>query len=61
MDTDLNIPVYSLYGATRIPTAEMMDKIDTLIIDLMDAGTRVYTFTSTVSYCLKWPPHTTNR
>jgi uncharacterized protein YbbC (DUF1343 family) len=53
LDTDLNIPVYSLYGATRIPTAEMMDKIDTLIIDLMDAGTRVYTFTSTVSYCLE--------
>ncbi len=52
-DPLLNIPVFSLYGATRIPTAQMMDAIDVLIIDLMDAGTRVYTFTSTVSYCLE--------
>lgn len=52
-DPALHIPVFSLYGETRIPTAEMFDPIDTLIIDLQDAGTRVYTFIYTASYCLE--------
>ncbi len=49
----LNIPVYSLYQATRIPTKEMFDQIDVLLIDIQDVGTRVYTFIYTVSYCLE--------
>jgi len=49
----LNIPVYSLYGKTRIPTREMFDPIDVLIVDLQDVGTRVYTFIYTVSYCME--------
>lgn len=52
-DPDLGIPVYSLYGKTRKPTEAMMEGIDILIIDLMDVGTRVYTFLTTVSYCLE--------
>jgi len=52
-DPELNIPVFSLYGKTRIPTAEMLDHLDILIIDLQDVGTRVYTFIYTVSYCLE--------
>lgn len=52
-DPTLKMPVYSLYGKTRWPTSEMMDQIDVLIIDLQDVGTRVYTFLSTVSYCLE--------
>ena len=43
-----NIPVYSLYGETRKPTDEMLEGIDTLIIDLQDVGTRVYTYIWTV-------------
>jgi uncharacterized protein YbbC (DUF1343 family) len=53
MHTRFNIPVLSLYGATRIPTGEMLDLIDILIIDLQDIGTRVYTFISTLAYCLE--------
>ncbi|MCD6223977.1 MAG: DUF1343 domain-containing protein [Deltaproteobacteria bacterium] len=52
-DSVLNIPVFSLYGKTRIPTKEMFDHIDLLFIDLQDAGTRVYTFIYTISYCLE--------
>ncbi len=47
------IPVFSLYGRTRIPEKTMLDPIDILIIDLQDVGTRVYTFIYTVSYCLE--------
>jgi uncharacterized protein YbbC (DUF1343 family) len=52
-DPVLNIPVFSLYGTTRIPTKRMFDPIDILIIDLQDAGTRVYTFIYTMAYCLE--------
>jgi uncharacterized protein YbbC (DUF1343 family) len=53
LDPFLNIPVFSLYGKTRVPTRKMFDAIDLLIIDLPDVGTRVYTFSTTVSYCLE--------
>ena len=53
IDPVLNIPVFSLYGKTRKPAKKMFDLIDTLIIDLQDVGTRVYTFIYTVSYCLE--------
>ncbi|RMF95458.1 MAG: DUF1343 domain-containing protein [Candidatus Schekmanbacteria bacterium] len=49
----LNIPVFSLYGEYRKPTEEMLSYIDTLIIDLQDIGTRVYTFASTMFYCIE--------
>ncbi|MBU1340389.1 MAG: DUF1343 domain-containing protein [Proteobacteria bacterium] len=53
MEPELNIPVYSLYNDTRIPTKEMFDLLDVLIIDIQDVGTRVYTFIYTVSYCIE--------
>lgn len=53
IDPMLAIPIYSLYGETRIPTAEMLRNIDVLLIDLQDVGTRVYTFIYTMSYCLE--------
>ena len=52
-DPVLNLPVYSLYGQTRIPTEKMLESIDILLIDLQDVGTRVYTYMYTVSYCLE--------
>jgi len=53
VDPLLSIPVYSLYGDSRMPTAQMLEAIDTLIIDLQDVGTRVYTFFWTITYCLE--------
>ena len=53
VDPLLNLPVHSLYGQTRIPTDEMLSDIDILFVDLIDVGTRVYTFSYTVSYCLE--------
>lgn len=40
----LGIPIYSLYSDTRKPSPEMLEGLDTLIIDLQDVGTRVYTY-----------------
>lgn len=51
-DRELKIPIFSLYSNFRVPTPEMLDLIDVLIIDLQDVGTRVYTFVSTMLNCL---------
>jgi len=47
------VPVYSLYSDTRKPTAEMLQNLDVLIIDLQDVGTRVYTYIYTMANCLR--------
>ena len=47
------IPVFSLYGEVRRPTAEMMEHLDVLLVDLQDVGTRVYTFVTTLRYLLE--------
>jgi uncharacterized protein YbbC (DUF1343 family) len=49
----LGIPLFSLYSETRRPTAEMLENLDYLLVDLQDVGTRVYTFIWTVSHCLE--------
>ena len=48
----LGIPVYSLYGATRMPTQMMLKGIDVLLFDIQDIGARTYTYMSTLQYCL---------
>lgn len=53
LDPVLDIPVFSLYGKTRIPTEKMFEAMDVLLIDLQDVGTRVYTFIYTMSYCME--------
>src|SRR6188768_2467253 len=52
-DPRLGIPVFSLYGTVRRPTAAMMDTFDVLLVDLQDVGTRIYTFVTTLRYMLE--------
>ncbi len=47
------IPVFSLYGEVRRPTAQMMDSFDVLLVDLQDLGCRIYTFATTLRYVLE--------
>src|SRR5271154_2800833 len=47
------IPVFSLYGSVRRPTAAMMDSFDVLLVDLQDLGCRIYTFITTLRYVLE--------
>jgi uncharacterized protein YbbC (DUF1343 family) len=47
------IPVFSLYGAVRRPTAAMLDTFDVLLVDLQDLGCRIYTFITTLRYVLE--------
>ena len=47
------IPVFSLYGEVRRPTAAMMESFDLLLVDLQDLGCRIYTFITTLRYVLE--------
>ena len=47
------IPIFSLYGQVRRPTAAMMDCFDVLLVDLQDLGCRIYTFITTLRYVLE--------
>ena len=48
-----NIPIYSLYAESRIPTDEMLDGIDHFFIDLQDIGSRMYTYIYTLTLILE--------
>lgn len=52
-DRSRGIPVFSLYGAVRRPTEQMMERFDVLLVDLQDLGCRVYTFLTTLRYVLE--------
>jgi uncharacterized protein YbbC (DUF1343 family) len=47
------LTVYSLYSETRKPTPAMLENVDTIVVDLQDIGTRIYTFIYTMSYVME--------
>ncbi|HEX5685895.1 MAG TPA: serine hydrolase [Ideonella sp.] len=47
------LPIVSLYGATQRPAPETLQDLDTLVIDLQDAGVRFYTYLATLGECLR--------
>lgn len=52
-DTKSGLQIYSLYGKTRKPTAEMLADIDLLVFDIQDIGTRFYTYISTMGNAMQ--------
>lgn len=52
-DDKTGIPVTTLYGKSKKPTAEMLEDIDILAIDIQDVGSRLYTYLYTMSYCME--------
>jgi len=52
-DSATGIRVFSLYGSTRKPTADMLGGIDTLVFDIQDIGTRFYTYISTMGQAMQ--------
>jgi uncharacterized protein YbbC (DUF1343 family) len=53
VDIATGLPVHSLFGPTRKPTDAMLDGIDALVVDLVDVGTRFFTYMSTVRQVLE--------
>ncbi|MCR5327072.1 MAG: DUF1343 domain-containing protein [Bacteroidales bacterium] len=52
-DAATGLPVYSLYGATRQPTPEMLKDVDIVVYDIQDVGTRSYTFISCLGLMMR--------
>jgi uncharacterized protein YbbC (DUF1343 family) len=53
IDAHTNLPVYSLYGPTRHPNAEMLADVDVLLFDIQDVGSRAYTYISSMAYAMQ--------
>jgi uncharacterized protein YbbC (DUF1343 family) len=53
IDPQTQLPVYSLYGASRHPSAAMLDGVDVLLFDIQDVGSRAYTYISTMAYAMQ--------
>lgn len=49
VDEATGVPIHSLYGATRVPTARMLASVDVLIYDIQDVGARMYTYVWTMT------------
>jgi uncharacterized protein YbbC (DUF1343 family) len=49
IDSATGVPIHSLYGETRTPTADMMKDIDVLVFDIQDIGARTYTYPWTMA------------
>lgn len=52
-DAITGLTVYSLYGNTKKPTAEMLENVDVLCIDIQDVGARFYTYIYTMAYAME--------
>ena len=52
-DARSGLPVYSLYGANRSPTAASLQGLDTLVFDIQDVGARFYTYISTMGNAMR--------
>ena len=53
VDPATGLPVYSLYGAYRKPSPEMLEGIDVMVYDIQDVGARSYTFISTLGLVME--------
>lgn len=52
-DEKTGLTVHSLYGKTLRPTAAMLDGLDLIVVDLQDAGARIYTYPAAVAYVME--------
>ena len=52
-DPKTGLPVISLYGDNKKPTAKQLEGIDVMIFDLQDVGTRFYTYISSLHYVME--------
>ncbi len=53
VDEITGLPVHSLYGSNKKPTAEMLENVDILAYDMQDVGARFYTYINTLAYAME--------
>ena len=53
VDPRTGVPIFSLYGKTRLPSAEQFEGLDAIVYDIQDIGCRSYTYISTMGNVMK--------
>lgn len=53
VDERTGVPVYSLYGAQKAPSPEMLNNVDVLLFDIQDVGVRPYTYIYTMAFAMQ--------
>lgn len=53
VDPSTGVPIFSLYGKTRLPSAEQFQGLDAIVYDIQDIGCRSYTYISTMGNVMK--------
>ncbi len=53
LDAKTGLPIVSLYGKNKKPTAEQLENVDVILFDLQDVGCRFYTYISTMTYVME--------
>ena len=53
IDSRTGLPAHSLYGASQKPSTEMLAGIEALVFDILDCGSRYYTFAYTMAYTMQ--------
>jgi uncharacterized protein YbbC (DUF1343 family)/CubicO group peptidase (beta-lactamase class C family) len=53
VDEKTGLPVHSLYGERRTPTAAQLASLDALVFDIQDIGCRFYTYVATMANCME--------
>lgn len=52
-DSDTGLPIISLYGSHKEPSAADLEQVDLLVFDIQDVGARFYTYISTLHYLMR--------
>jgi uncharacterized protein YbbC (DUF1343 family) len=52
-DNKTGLPLISLYGKNKKPSAEQLKDVDVVIFDIQDVGVRFYTYLSTLHYVME--------
>jgi uncharacterized protein YbbC (DUF1343 family)/CubicO group peptidase (beta-lactamase class C family) len=52
-DQKTGLVINSLYGKTLRPTAAMLEGLDVVVVDLQDAGARIYTYPAAIAYFME--------
>ena len=52
-DTKTGLPIFSLHGKSKKPSAEQLKGIDVIVFDIQDVGARFYTYISSLHYVME--------
>ena len=53
VDQRTGVPIFSLYGRTRMPSSDQLEDLDAIVYDIQDIGCRSYTYISTMGNVMK--------